>query len=116
MPAHAILFENADFQGNHKHVFDHIQNLSNQVDHFNFNDQTSSLVVLEGNWQFFKDWQWQNPWPKIVGPGVYVTITEALGANDANDSITGMRPVDSLGRAIPITGVSHTGLSQRRIG
>jgi hypothetical protein len=58
MPAHAILFETADFQGNHKHVFDHIQNLSNQVDHFDFNDQTSSLVVLEGNWQFFKDWQW----------------------------------------------------------
>jgi hypothetical protein len=48
-----------------------------------------------------------------VGPGVYVTITEALGANDANDSITGMRPVDSMGRAIPISGVSHSGLSRQ---
>ncbi|GAB1715062.1 MAG: hypothetical protein NTAFB05_01040 [Nitrobacter sp.] len=108
MPAHAILFENVDFQGNHKHVFDHIENLSTQVDHFNFNDKTSSLVVLEGNWQFFRDWMWQNPWPKIVGPGVYVTLTEALGVNDANDAITGMRPVDSLGRPIQITGSSHS--------
>jgi beta/gamma crystallin len=115
MPAHAILFENADFQGNHKHVFDHIPNLSNQVDEFNFNDQTSSLVVLEGNWQFFKDWQWQNPWPNIVGPGVYVKITEALGASDANNSITGMRPVDPLGRAIPISELSHK-ITQRQAG
>ena len=101
MPAHAILFENADFQGNHKHVFDHIHNLSNQVDEFNFNDKISSLVVLEGNWQFFKDWQWQKPWPKIVGPGVYVTITEALGANDANDSITSLNDMlrDGITRA-----------------
>ena len=67
MPAHAILFENADFQGNHKHVFDHIHNLSNQVDEFNFNDKISSLVVLEGNWQFFKDHSGRSHGRKLWG-------------------------------------------------
>lgn len=76
---------NAEFQGNHKHVFDHIQNLSNQIDDSIFNDQTSWLVVLEESWPFFKDWQWRKPWLKIVGRGVCVTISEALGANAADD-------------------------------
>jgi hypothetical protein len=107
MPAHVILFENADFQGNHKHCFDHIENLSTQVDHYNFNDKTSSLVVVEGYWQFFKDWMWQNPWPRIVGPGAYATMVEALGASDTNDTVTGLRPVDSLGNPLSVTRVSQ---------
>jgi hypothetical protein len=97
MAAQVILFENAGFEGHHKHVFQAIENLSVLVDPFNFNDKTTTLVVIEGEWQFFKDFKYENPYPNILGPGIYSDISTALGAS-ANDSITGMRPVETLAR------------------
>jgi hypothetical protein len=97
MAAQVILFENAFFEGHHKHVFLAIENLSVLIDPFNFNDKTSSLVVIEGEWQFFRDWQYENPFQNILGPGIYPSITAALGAS-ANDTITGLRPVETIAR------------------
>jgi hypothetical protein len=97
MASQVILFENADFEGNHKHVFSAIENLRVLIDPFNFNDKTSSLVVIEGEWQFFKDFEYENPFPAILGPGIYSSVTAALGAG-SNDSITGLRPVDTTAR------------------
>lgn len=93
MVAHVILFQNTLFEGDHKHVFDAVSNL-NRIGE-GFNDETSSIAVLEGNWQFFKDWGWENPFPNILGPGLYPRITDALGAG-SNDSITGLRPIDPV--------------------
>jgi hypothetical protein len=78
MASQVILFENADFEGNHKHVFSAIENLRVLIDPFNFNDKTSSLVVIEGEWQFFKDFEYENPFPATLGPGVYSSVTAAL--------------------------------------
>jgi hypothetical protein len=96
MVAQVILFENAGFQGRHKHVFGDIENLSTQDDgDFNsFNDLTSSLAVVEGYWEFFADWKWENSLG-ILGPGAYASVTEALGSN-ANDVITGIRQVTEV--------------------
>jgi hypothetical protein len=49
---HVILFEHAQFHGQHKHVFRAEANLNAADDNF-FNDKVSSLVVLEGNWAFY---------------------------------------------------------------
>jgi hypothetical protein len=50
--AHVILFEHAQFHGQHKHVFRAEPNLNAGDDNF-FNDKASSLVVVEGNWALF---------------------------------------------------------------
>jgi hypothetical protein len=93
MVAHVILFENAGFGGDHLHVFNEVETLGTISGH-SFNDEGSSLAVLEGNWQFFKDYQWGDSFPNVLGPGAYTGITEALGRADANDSLTGLRPVE----------------------
>jgi hypothetical protein len=98
MVAQVILFENAFFEGHHKHVFEGIENLSVLIDPFNFNDKTTSIVVIEGEWQFFKDFKYENPFPNILGPGIYSNIAAALGLANANDTITGLRPVETFAR------------------
>jgi len=90
--AQLILFENAGFGGDHLHVFGEVENLQTVPGH-DFNDKASSLAIVEGYWQFFRDWQWQNPFPNILGPGAYVRIDQAVGAG-ANDTVTGVRPVE----------------------
>ena len=59
-----IVFTDADFRGEHKHVFDEAQtlhlivpgqepNTTIDVDG-EFPDGVSSIVILSGNWQFFR--------------------------------------------------------------
>jgi hypothetical protein len=102
MALQVILFENASFGGNHIHVFQGWDNIQNLPGDASFNDKTSSIVVVEGNWQFFKDWKWENPFSNVLAPGIY-NVVEALGAG-SNDSITGLRPVELVnGKWAPIT-------------
>jgi hypothetical protein len=59
------------------------------------NDRISSLVVLKGNWTFYRDPEYQNPYiknrkPITLPPGLYSWI-EDVGIE--NDSISSMRCV-----------------------
>ena len=66
--AHVILFEHAQFHGQHKHVFGAKSNLNAADDNY-FNDKVSSLVVLEGNWAVFAGFgNFQKQYPPILGP------------------------------------------------
>ena len=41
--------------------------------------------------------------PVVLGPGAYVSVTDALGPG-SNDSITGLRPVELVnGQWVPVT-------------
>jgi hypothetical protein len=85
--AHVILFEHAQFHGQHKHVFRAEPNLNAADDNF-FNDKVSSLVVLEGNWAFYADSKFQRQYPLILGPGLY----PGLPAGIKNDDMSSLQP------------------------
>jgi Beta/Gamma crystallin/Kelch motif len=89
--AHVILFEHANFHGAHKHVFSAESNLNADDDNF-FNDKTSSIVVLEGNWAFFADSGFSRQYPAILGPGLYSWVENV---QIKNDDLSSLQPVDS---------------------
>ena len=79
---HAILFADANLHGGHKHLFE-----SNAFTD-DFQDCTSSIVVVSGTWTFFRDANF-GPGPGVtLGPGVYNWV-EAVGID--NDSISSVR-------------------------
>jgi Beta/Gamma crystallin len=88
--AHAILFEHADFRGAHKHVFMKEDDLGKWWDN-TMNDVTSSIVILEGRWEFFKDNACYQKLGPTLGPGSYPNVDSALGAG-AGDQISSLRP------------------------
>jgi beta/gamma crystallin len=89
--AHVILFEHAQFHGQHKHVFGPEPNLNADDDNY-FNDKVSSLVVLEGNWAFFPDSGFKpQPYPPILGPGSYRNLPVGI----KNDDMSSLQPVDA---------------------
>jgi Beta/Gamma crystallin len=87
MADQVILFQDANFHGAHKHVFDHETNL-NAPDDDSFNDRVSSIVVFSGNWKFFKDSGFQNPYPVVLGPGLYNFVGKFKITNDDMSSLT----------------------------
>ncbi len=95
---HIILFEDEGFFGNHKHVFREIDSL-NADKNSQFNDKTSSFVILDGSWQFFYDPGFKKPFPlnsgtpATLGPGPYPSIEAVLGPK-SNDSLTGLKPAN----------------------
>jgi hypothetical protein len=50
----AVLFENINFHGAHKHVFGPEPHLDAADDNF-FNDRVSSIVILDGAWAFYRN-------------------------------------------------------------
>jgi hypothetical protein len=89
--AHVILFEHAKFHGQHKHVFHDEPNL-NAGDDNSFNDKASSIVILDGRWEFFADSGHVAKLGQTLGPGSYDSVLTALGAG-SNDRISSLRPV-----------------------
>ena len=94
--AQVILFENASFHGAHKHVFNAETNL-NADDDNSFNDTTSSIVVVKGNWATYGDWHFDRQYPSIIGPGVYSWVEDfqitdndmtSLQAGDASANVS----------------------------
>jgi len=79
--SHVILFENAKYHGNHKHVF--FRNNDLRVgSEFHMDNQVSSLVVLEGNWAFYADPNYENQYPPILGPGLYPNLPAGIKNDD----------------------------------
>jgi hypothetical protein len=91
--AHIILFENANFHGKHKHLFMDEWNL-NADDDSDFNDITSSIIVLDGTWRCFTEWSFNLEQPgeqsELLGPGLYAFV-EDPNVNIANDSISSVK-------------------------
>lgn len=86
MESHIILFKDANFHGDHKHVLQQETSLNSNADN-QFNDSVSSIVVLSGNWRFFKDSNFANPYPEILGPGLYPFVENVKIANDDISSV-----------------------------
>jgi hypothetical protein len=68
--AHVILFEQFNFHGVHKHVVGAESNLNAQDDSF-FNENVRSLVVVEDNRAFYRDYKFAGQYSTILGPGLY---------------------------------------------
>ncbi len=51
--------------GAHRHVFNAEQNL-NADDDDDFSDSVSSIVMISGNWQFFRNWNFDDDYPSIL--------------------------------------------------
>jgi hypothetical protein len=88
---HVILFELAYFHGAHRHVFMAEPNLGASDDP-SFNRKTSSIIILEGHWEFFRDVNFQVKDGETLGPGLYPFVTN-VGIK--NDTIASLRPVSS---------------------
>jgi hypothetical protein len=84
--AHVLLFEHANFRGRHRHVFNAEQNLD-AGDDSDFNDSVSSIVVLSGNWQFFRNPNFDDDYPSILGPGLYNFVKDFAIRNDDMSSL-----------------------------
>ena len=83
-----ILYEHRNFRGAHKHVFWAEPNLNADEDDL-FNDRTSSIVVLAGQWVFYRDSNYKFV-DGTLGPGIYPWV-EAVGIK--NDDISSLRPL-----------------------
>jgi hypothetical protein len=83
--AEIILFEHIDFEGAHRHLFTSDDNLGSLYD--NFNDITSSFVVVSGEWQFSRDANYSGPDSNIFGPGLYNWVEEVGIPNDSISSV-----------------------------
>jgi hypothetical protein len=99
---HIILFEHANFHGQHKHVFGREPNLNTGDDSL-FNDSTSSIAVLEGNWLLYRDFNFSGRYAPILGPGLYPTLS---GVDINNDDITSLQPT---GAAATVLGAQILG-------
>jgi hypothetical protein len=90
---HVILFEHQNFHGRHTHVFGPEPNLNNSDDS-TFNDMISSFVIIDGNWEFFNDWNFQKKLGPTLGPGLYPDIEAATAlGHRSNDRMSSLRPV-----------------------
>ena len=86
---HCILFELANFRGAHRHIFTAEPNLAASDDPL-FNNKTSSIVILEGNWEFFADVDFKTKTGNTLEPGVYPFVAN-IGIK--NNAISSLRPV-----------------------
>jgi hypothetical protein len=92
LASHVILFEQAKFRGRHRHIFNAEENL-NADDDNGFNDSVSSIVVVSGNWQFFRNLNYDDDYPSILGPGIYPWVRD-IGIR--NDDMSSLRAVDQV--------------------
>jgi hypothetical protein len=72
---HVILFEHHNFQGRHKHIFQNEPNLKSDSSN-SFDKLMSSIVVLEGSWDFFKEPNFKNGTGLTATPGLYPLASE----------------------------------------
>jgi hypothetical protein len=84
-----ILFENASFHGAHKHVLKAEANL-NAADDDYFNDKVSSLVVFSGQWDFFRNANFQTSYGIVLSKNIYPYVGD-VGIR--NDDMSSLRPL-----------------------
>src|SRR5262245_185106 len=85
---HVILFEHANFRGAHKHVFTAEPNLNAPDDNF-FNDKVSSLVILNGAWNFFSRANFEGLYrEQSLGGGTFPFVGDVGIVNDDMSSLS----------------------------
>lgn len=79
-----IVFENANFEGSHKHIFRTLPYIGDDL-----NDKTSSFAVLGGAWSLYKDSNLENVQGGVFAPRIrgYASVTDYEVANDAVSSL-----------------------------
>ena len=87
--AHAILFRHRHFRGNHRHFFTAEPYLNKSEDR-TLHDSVSSIVVVEGRWEFFRNRNFDGRYAQVLGPGTYSDV-EAVDIQ--NDDMPSLRPV-----------------------
>jgi Beta/Gamma crystallin len=82
LDAHIMLYINARFHGDHKHIFLPDSNLSTHLDN-DFYNQTSSIAVLAGVWKTCGELDFELPYKPLLGPGLYPWVPDVGIPNDA---------------------------------
>jgi hypothetical protein len=92
------LFADVDFAGFHKHIF--LYNGESNMFLYDFNDCTSSIYIVEGQWEFYRDANLQNPYTDangntiVLGPFRYLAVdaSNCLGPG-SNDTLSSLKRV-----------------------
>lgn len=83
---HIVLYADADCGGESTSLFDDVISLY----FLGWNDRISSIVVVSGSWQCYKDSAYYSPMGPVLTPGIYNRVAQ-FGID--NDSITSLRCV-----------------------
>ena len=89
---HIILYIEGNCQGQHIHIFEACPNLGamKTCKGISLHDTLSSFVILEGNWNFYQNDQYNSLFNELpLGPGIY----KSLGHGIRNDAVTSLKPV-----------------------
>lgn len=81
-----ILFADENFSGQHRHVLNAEPDLG--AGSAGFNDTVSSLAIVSGNWTFFRNANFDDAYPVVLGPGLYPSVTAVSIANDDMSSLS----------------------------
>lgn len=89
--ATCILFQHRDFGGNSKSFTGSIKDLakysSGHVPGENWTDETSSVRIVSGQWQFFDHVNFDGARSPVLGPGDYPTVDHLGLKNDVISSL-----------------------------
>jgi hypothetical protein len=96
LPGRILLFENKNFDGKSINVDKGTPDLS-MYEEGNFDECTSSFAILSGNWCFYRNPRFKNPFmrgrkPLVLGPGSYNWV-EDLGIKD--DDLSSLKAVNA---------------------
>jgi hypothetical protein len=80
MRGHIIIFQHEFFRGHHRHIINQEWDLGSTWDN-SLNDKVSSLVILSGEWEFFKDKKGGSGYKVKLGPGIYPRVKD-VGLED----------------------------------
>jgi hypothetical protein len=92
--AELIIYVDENFSGLHTHLFESTSDFTHLAlggagsgINGNWNDKTSSFVIISGQWTFFKDVNFQFQQGKVLGPGLYSWVQDFGIDNDAISSV-----------------------------
>ena len=90
-PGRVFLFEHNEYEGRFKMVENSNEDLTSQDGAF-FNDRVSSIVIVKGNWCFYKNSNFSQPYmyngrPVVLDPGMYHDVTKVDIENDDLSSL-----------------------------
>ncbi len=93
--AELIIYVDENFSGLHTHLFESTADFQKLAlggvgsgINGNWNDKTSSFVIVSGQWTFFKDINFQFQQGGVLGPGLYSFVQNFGIDNDAISSVS----------------------------